>query len=108
MYEAIENGVSNCRILNVVMPVLGRKLGDEHHRSPLITFIDDIESLNAQLRKHISNRKVLPTDQSILALLFLNVRNFSRKWTKRQGWDTVMNQLSLMFAERIAQAFEQQ
>ena len=65
-----------------------------------------IESLNAQLRKNISNRKVFPTEQSILSLLYLNVRNFTKRWTKRQGWDIVMNQLSLMFPERIAQALD--
>jgi putative transposase len=67
-----------------------------------------IESLNAQLRKNTSNRKAFPTENSILTLFFLNVRNFSRRWTKRQGWDTVMNQFSLMFADRIVRAVEDQ
>ena len=67
-----------------------------------------IESLNAQLRKNISNRKIFPTENSVLALLYLNVKNFTLRWTKRQGWDRMMNQLSLMFAERIASAFDEQ
>lgn len=66
-----------------------------------------IESLNAQLRKNISNRKVLPNDQSVLRLLFINLSNFSRRWTKRREWDIVMNQLSLMFAERINRALDE-
>ena len=61
-----------------------------------------IESLNAQLRKNISNRKVFPNDESVIKLLFLNVRNFTNKWTKRQGWDIVMNQLSVIFGSRLA------
>lgn len=74
----------------------------------MIYTTNGIESLNAQLRKNISNRKIFPTENSVLVLLFLNVRNFTRKWTKRQGWDRTMNQLSLMFAERIARAFDEQ
>lgn len=61
-----------------------------------------IESLNAQMRKNTSNRKVFPNDEAVIKILFLNVRNFSNKWTKRQGWDIVMNQLSMMFGDRLS------
>ena len=61
-----------------------------------------IESLNAQLRKNTSNRKVFPNDDSVIKILFLNVKNFTNKWNKRQGWDIVMNQLSLIFGDRLA------
>jgi transposase-like protein len=60
-----------------------------------------IESLNAQLRKNIANRKVFPHDDAVIKLLFLNIRNFSNRWTKRQSWDIVMNQLSLIFGDRL-------
>jgi transposase-like protein len=33
-----------------------------------------IESLNAQLRKNIQNRKVFPTENSLMAILFLNIQ----------------------------------
>lgn len=61
-----------------------------------------IESLNAQMRKNTSNRKVFPNDEAVIKILFLNVRNFTSKWTKRQGWDMVMNQLSVIFGERLS------
>lgn len=61
-----------------------------------------IESLNAQMRKNTSNRKVFPNDDAVIKLLFLNIRNFTKKWSKRQGWDMVMNQLSLLFPDRLA------
>jgi transposase-like protein len=61
-----------------------------------------IEGLNAQLRKNTSNRKAFPNDESIIKILFLNIVNFTKKWTKRQGWDSLMNQLSIMFPERLA------
>lgn len=60
-----------------------------------------IENLNAQLRKNTSNRKVFPNDAAIIKLLYLNIRNFTNKWTKRQRWDIVMNQLSIIFADRL-------
>ena len=61
-----------------------------------------IEGLNAQLRKNTSNRKVFPNDESVIKILFLNIANFTKKWTKRHGWDMLMNQLSIMFPERLA------
>jgi transposase-like protein len=61
-----------------------------------------IESLNAQMRKNTSNRKIFPNDDAAIKLLFLNVKNFTNKWNKRQGWDIVMNQLSMLFPDRLA------
>lgn len=60
-----------------------------------------IESLHSQMRKNIANRKVFPNDESLIKLLFLNIRNFSNRWTKRQGWDIVMNQLVTIFSDRL-------
>ncbi len=73
----------------------------------MIYTTNGIESLNAQLRKNISNRKIFPTENSVITLLYLNVRNFTLKWTKRQGWNIVMNQLSIMFPERLANAINE-
>lgn len=60
-----------------------------------------IESLHSQMRKNISNRKVFPNDEAVIKILFLNIRNFSNRWTKRQGWDIVMNQLMMLFGDRL-------
>lgn len=60
-----------------------------------------IESLHAQMRKNISTRKVFPNDEAVIKILFLNIRNFSNRWTKRQGWDIVMNQLAVIFEDRL-------
>jgi putative transposase len=60
-----------------------------------------IESLHSQMRKNISNRKMFPNDDAVLKILFLNIRNFSNRWTRRQGWDIVMNQLAMMFGDRL-------
>jgi transposase-like protein len=60
-----------------------------------------IESLHSQMRKNISNRKVFPNDEAVIKILFLNIRNFANRWTKRQGWDIVMNQLMMLFGDRL-------
>ena len=60
-----------------------------------------IESLHSQMRKNISSRKVFPNDDAVVKILFLNIRNFSNRWTKRQGWDIVMNQLAVIFPDRL-------
>jgi putative transposase len=60
-----------------------------------------IESLHSQMRKNISSRKVFPNDEAVIKILFLNIRNFSNRWSKRQGWDIVMNQLAVMFEDRL-------
>jgi transposase-like protein len=67
----------------------------------LVYTTNAIESLNAQLRKNSRNRKVFPSDESALKLLFLNVQNITERWTKRRNWDIVMNQLVVLFEDRI-------
>ena len=62
-----------------------------------------IESLHSQMRKNIASRKVFPTDDSLIKLLYLNIRNFSNHWSRRQGWDIVMNQLIQIYPERLSQ-----
>jgi transposase-like protein len=62
---------------------------------------NSIESLNAQLRKNTSNRKVFPNDAAALKILYLNIKNFTKKWTKRQGWDSLMNKFAIMFPDRL-------
>jgi len=67
----------------------------------LIYTTNAIESLHSQMRKNIASRKVFPHDDAVLKILFLNIRNFSNRWSRRQGWDIVMNQLSVIFGSRL-------
>jgi len=67
----------------------------------LIYTTNAIESLHAQLRKNTRNRKVFPNDISVMKLLFLNIKKITTKWTKRRNWGIVMNQLSVVFPDRI-------
>lgn len=60
-----------------------------------------IEALHALLRKNTQNRRVFPNDAALYKLLFLNIRNLTKKWTKRQGWNIVLAQLSIIFGDRL-------
>jgi putative transposase len=67
----------------------------------LIYTTNAIESLHSQMRKNIASRKMFPHDDAVIKILFLNIRNFSNRWSRRQGWDIVMNQLAVMFGDRL-------
>jgi putative transposase len=67
----------------------------------LIYTTNAIESLHSQMRKNIATRKMFPNDEAVIKILFLNIRNFSNRWSRRQGWDIVMNQLAVMFGDRL-------
>ena len=61
-----------------------------------------IESLNMTLRKVIKNRASFPNDESATKLLFLALRNASKKWTMPvRNWGAALNQFAIMFPDRI-------
>jgi putative transposase len=61
-----------------------------------------IESVNMNLRKVIKNRASFPTDEAALKLLFLALRNISKKWTMPiHDWGKAMNQFALHFGDRV-------
>jgi len=62
-----------------------------------------IESLNYQLRKVTKNRSSFPTDDAILKILYLAIRNASKKWTMPiKEWGQALNQFAIEFGkERV-------
>jgi len=61
-----------------------------------------IESLNRSLRKLIKHRGAFPTDDAALKVLYLGLRNISKKWTMPiRNWSQAINQLNIFFPERI-------
>ena len=66
-----------------------------------------IESLNMCLRKILKNRGHFPSDEAATKLLYLALRNLSKKWTMPQhGWKDAANQFAIIFGERFtASAF---
>ena len=61
-----------------------------------------IESLNMSLRKIIKNRASFPTDDAAIKLLFLAIRNISKKWTMPiRDWGVALNQFAIHFGDRV-------
>jgi transposase-like protein len=61
-----------------------------------------IESLNGSLRKVIKNKRVFPSDDAALKLLYLALENISKKWTMSiHNWKDAMNQFLIMYEDRL-------
>jgi transposase-like protein len=63
-----------------------------------------IESLNSVIRKATKKRKLFPTDDSALKVVYLAVNQASKKWTMPiQNWKMALNRFSIEFGDRITQ-----
>ncbi len=61
-----------------------------------------IESLNMTLRKIIKNRSLFPSDEAIFKLMYLALKNISKKWTMPiHNWSAAMNQFAIIFEDRL-------
>jgi len=61
-----------------------------------------IESLNRSLKKVLKTKGVFPNDQAIQKLLFLALRNISKKWTMPiREWKAALNQFAIRFQDRF-------
>ena len=64
-----------------------------------------IESLNMQLRKIIKTRGHFPSDEAVIKLLWLALRNVLAKEIRSAfDWKSAMNQFAIQFGERFAAA----
>ncbi len=62
-----------------------------------------LEGLNCQLRKVTKNKGVLPTDDSLLKMLYLAMMDITKKWTgKRREWAQIHSQVEIFFADRLS------
>jgi len=62
-----------------------------------------IEGLNRQFRQVTKNKPSFTNDDSLRKLLYLASKKIVERWTQRcRNWDVVLNQLSIMFQDRIA------
>ena len=54
------------------------------------------------LRKVTKNRGSFPNDESMLKLLYLALKNISKKWTMPiRNWKSAMNQFTIIFEDRM-------
>ncbi len=62
-----------------------------------------IESLNSVIRKAIKKRKLLPTDESARKVIYLTIRDASKKWTMPiRNWQA-LNRFMIMFEDRLSE-----
>ena len=61
-----------------------------------------IESLNMTLRKIIKNRAMFPSDEAVFKIMYLALKNISKKWTMPiHDWSGAMNQFAILFENRL-------
>jgi len=61
-----------------------------------------IESVNMSLRKITKNRGSFPSDEALLKLFFLALRNISRKWTMPiRDWKAALTRFTIQFEDRM-------
>ena len=64
-----------------------------------------VESLNMSLRKIIKMRGSFPNEEAALKLLYLALRNASKKWTMPvQNWTAALNRFSILWPDRMPAA----
>jgi putative transposase len=63
-----------------------------------------IESVNMSLRKITKNRGSFPSDEALLKLFYLALRNISRRWTMPiRDWKEALNRFTIQFDDRMPQ-----
>jgi len=61
-----------------------------------------IESLNSVIRKVIKKRKLFPTDDSAKKVVYLAIREASKKWTMPiRNWKSALNRFMIEFEDRL-------
>src|ERR1043165_6215006 len=61
-----------------------------------------IESLNMTLRKVSKNRSLFPNDEAVFKLMYLALRNISKRWTMPiPNWSAALNQFGILFEGRV-------
>ena len=63
-----------------------------------------IESLNYSMRKILKNRGAFPTDDSILKIFYLALKNVAKRWTMPiRDWKSALNQFVILYGDRVTQ-----
>lgn len=63
-----------------------------------------IESVNMSLRKITKNRGSFPSDEALLKLFYLALKNISKKWTMPiRDWKAALNRFTIQFEDRMPQ-----
>ena len=83
-----------------------------HNLNTLFNYPDDIrraiytttaiESLNSVIRKSTKKRKVFPTDDSAIKVVYLAIQEASKRWTMPiRNWKPALNRFMIEFEDRL-------
>ena len=68
---------------------------------------NSIEAVHRQFRKLTKTKGGFPNENSLLKLLYMGIRNASKKWTMPiQNWNLALSQLAIFFEGRLDDALE--
>ena len=61
-----------------------------------------IESVNSVIRKFTRNRKIYPNEESALKLVYMAIREASKKWTMPiHHWKQALNHFAILYEDRM-------
>jgi transposase-like protein len=67
-----------------------------------ISTTNAIESVNSVIRKLTRNRKIYPNESSVLKIMYMAIREASRKWTMPiRNWKSALNHFAILFEDRL-------
>ena len=65
-----------------------------------------IESLNSVIRKATERRKLFPSDQSAMKVVYLAIEQAAKKWSMPiQNWKPALNQFMMLYEDRLPEIF---
>lgn len=65
-----------------------------------------IESLNSVIRKATDRRKLFPSDQSAMKVVYLAIEQAAKKWTMPiRDWKPALNQFMILYQDRLTEVF---
>ena len=68
----------------------------------LIYTTNTIEGFKRQLKKVTKAKSVFPTDDSLFKMLYLAMKDITKKWTgRRQDWSRIYAQLAIYYGDRM-------
>jgi transposase-like protein len=63
-----------------------------------------IESVNSVIRKYTRNRKLYPSEESALKLVYMAIHEASKKWTMPiRNWKQALNHFAILYEDRMPQ-----
>ncbi|NLE60229.1 MAG: IS256 family transposase [Planctomycetes bacterium] len=67
-----------------------------------ISTTNAIESVNSVIRKLTRNRKIYPNESSVLKIMYMAIREASKKWTMPvRNWKSALNHFAILYEDRL-------